>query len=66
MQSILAFRGLETMHANGKVSAELTRLAQVDNQLMLGLTKEAQRDARTLKTITIVTMAYLPGSFVSV
>ncbi|KAL9078394.1 MAG: hypothetical protein Q9157_002689 [Trypethelium eluteriae] len=66
MQSTLAFRGLEALYSSGKASAELTHLAQADNRLMLRLTQEAQRDARTLKTITIVTMVYLPASFASV
>ncbi|KAF2230727.1 hypothetical protein EV356DRAFT_323727 [Viridothelium virens] len=65
MQSTLAFRGLEALYSSGKASAELTHLAQADNRLMLRLTQEAQRDARTLKTITIVTMVYLPASFAS-
>lgn len=33
---------------------------------MVELTKKAQMDARTLKTITILTLIYLPASFVAV
>jgi hypothetical protein len=33
---------------------------------MVELTEKAQRDARTLKTITILTLIYLPASFVAV
>ena len=41
-------------------------LAQSDNNLMVDLTKKSAADARTLKTITILTLIYLPASFVSV
>ena len=66
MQNALGLQSLETLRENTKTSTKLTELAQKDNQLMLKLTAEAQRDARTLKTITLLTMAYLPASFVSV
>lgn len=48
------------------MSIKIMSLAQSDNQLMVDLTKKAQNDAKTLKTITILTMVFLPASFVSV
>lgn len=41
-------------------------LARSDNELMVKMTKKSVADARTLKTITILTLVYLPASFVSV
>jgi hypothetical protein len=44
----------------------MAELAKSDNDLMLKMTKKSVADARTLKTITILTLVYLPASFVSV
>jgi hypothetical protein len=66
MQDIIAFRGLEALNTSSTNTIEIARLTQSDNELMLDLTRKSQRDARTLKTITILTMIYLPASFVSV
>ena len=48
------------------MSTEMARLAQSDNKLMIDLTTKSREDAQTLKTITILTMIYLPAAFVSV
>ena len=48
------------------MSTEMARLAQSDNKVMLHLAAKSREDAQTLKTITIVTMIYLPAAFVSV
>src|SRR5881394_1632321 len=66
MQDIIAFRGLEALRTSSAMSTEIAQLAQSDNKLMLSLTTKSQRDARSLKTITILTMIYLPASFASV
>ncbi|KAH8655059.1 hypothetical protein BGZ60DRAFT_546694 [Tricladium varicosporioides] len=66
MQNIIDFRGLEALKTNSEMSTEISRLAQSDNKLMLANAKKSQKDARTLTTITIFTMIYLPASFVSV
>jgi hypothetical protein len=66
MQNIIAFRGLEALKTSSAMSTAMARLAQSDNKLMLDLTAKSRQDARTLKTITILTMIYLPASFVSV
>lgn len=47
-------------------ASKMAQLAAVDNSVMLELSKKAQRDSRTLKVITILTLLYLPASFVSV
>lgn len=54
------------MQTSNKRAERLAELAQDDNDLMVELTKQSAADARTLKTITILTLIYLPASFVSV
>jgi hypothetical protein len=44
----------------------MTEIAKEDNDMMVELTRKSQADARTLKSITILTLFYLPASFVSV
>ncbi|KIW06545.1 uncharacterized protein PV09_02975 [Verruconis gallopava] len=65
MQNIIAARGLYALQHNGQITTGIMRLAQSDNKMMLDFSRKAQNDARTLKTITILTMIYLPASFVS-
>lgn len=65
MQNIVAFRGLDALQTGSNMTIKIMSLAQSDNQLMVDLTKKAQNDAKTLKTITILTMIFLPASFVS-
>ncbi|ORY06762.1 hypothetical protein BCR34DRAFT_571097 [Clohesyomyces aquaticus] len=65
MQDILSFRGLDALKLSSENSNEMARLADIDNKNMVELTKKSQRDAQTLKKITILTMVYLPASFVS-
>ena len=66
MQNIVAFRSLDALQTGSDMTIKIMGLAQSDNQLMVDLTKKAQNDAKTLKTITILTMVFLPASFVSV
>jgi len=58
MQNIIDFRGLEALKTSSAMSTELSRLAQKNAE-------KSQKDARTITTITIFTMIYLPASFVS-
>ena len=66
MQNIIAARGLNELQHSSKTTTNIMQLAQMDNKVMIDLGRQAQSDARTLKTITILTMVYLPASFVSV
>ncbi|KAF8534590.1 hypothetical protein BDD12DRAFT_983751 [Trichophaea hybrida] len=50
-RTILDFRALET--------------ARRDSELIVGISKDTQRDARALKTITLLTLVYLPATFVA-
>jgi hypothetical protein len=59
MQNIIDFRGLEALKTSSVMSTEISRLAQKNAE-------KSQKDARTITTITIFTMIYLPASFVSV
>lgn len=62
----MSTRSLETLYTSSNTTAEIAQLAQEDNKIMLNLSAEGRRDSRTLKTITVLTLAYLPASFVSV
>jgi hypothetical protein len=66
MQETIAYKGLQALQATSANSIKISELAQQDNQVLLGLAKKSQKDAKTLNTITILGMIYLPASFVSV
>lgn len=48
------------------IMKRLSRLTVSEGNLMLKLTEKTIREARTVKTITLVTLIYLPASFTSV
>lgn len=48
------------------IMKRLSRLTVSEGTLMLKLTKKTIHEARTVKTITLVTLIYLPASFTSV
>ncbi|KIW11260.1 hypothetical protein PV08_10560 [Exophiala spinifera] len=66
MQKIIAFRALAALKTSSSMSTEIARLAQSDNKIMVDLATKSRDDAQILKTITILTMIYLPAAFVSV
>ena len=63
---MLSFRMLKALQDNNKQTAELQRLTRDDKKVVSQLTEEASEDAKTLKTITILTLIYLPATFVAV
>src|ERR1700712_1848875 len=65
MQNIIAARGLYALQESGQATASIMRLAQIDNKRMVRFSRKAQNDARVLRTITVLTMVYLPASFVA-
>jgi hypothetical protein len=66
MQNIIAARGLNALQDGSRTTTGIMQLAQEDNKMMLKFSKQAQDDTRILKTITVLTMVYLPASFVAV
>ncbi|KAF2111930.1 hypothetical protein BDV96DRAFT_580879 [Lophiotrema nucula] len=66
MQDIISFRGLDALRNSSENSNEMARLAEIDSKNMVKLTTKSQKDAGTLKKITLLTMIYLPASFVAV
>jgi hypothetical protein len=62
----LDFHAAAATQVSARKSQQMTELAKEDNDLMFELTRKSQADARTLKSITILTLFYLPASFVSV
>lgn len=65
VRSILDWKALETLQASSRTSAELAQLARDDSVVSNHLARKATQDARTLKSITILTLVYLPASFVA-
>jgi len=56
----------QALQNSSRTTAELTGLAREDAKVNIEIAKKSTQDARTLKTITILTLVYLPASFVAV
>jgi Mg2+ and Co2+ transporter CorA len=65
IRTILDFRCLASLQHNSRIMRDVTSLTRKENALMVQLTKKASRDTDILKTITLLTLIYLPASFVS-
>lgn len=65
VRSILDWKALETLQDSSRTTAELAQLARDDSVVSGRLAQKATQDARTLKTITVLTLVYLPASFVA-
>ena len=57
---------LNALRDNSEQTAALQRLTREDNNVTSKLTLRASEDAKTLKTITILNLIYLPATFVAV
>lgn len=66
MNNIISFRSLDDSRINSGHTAEILQLAQDENKEIMEISISAREDTKTLKTITILTLVYLPASFVSV
>lgn len=66
VRNILDVCALKALEANSRTTTDISIRAESGNRYMLDLTQKARKDARTLKTITILTLIYLPASFVAV
>ncbi|CRG91396.1 hypothetical protein PISL3812_08444 [Talaromyces islandicus] len=58
-------RSLEALEQNAYITTEVSQQTQAGNQITLEIAKKAYKDAHTLKMITIVTLVYLPASFIA-
>lgn len=58
-------RSLEALEENAYIATELSQRTEAGNQLMFTIAKKSYKDAHTLKMITIVTLMYLPISFIA-
>ena len=65
VHNISEVRSLETLEQNAKIANEMSQRTEEGNQIALGITKRGYKDAHTLKMITIVTLLYLPASFIA-
>lgn len=66
IQTVLDFRAAAAVQNTSEKSNDIARLAREDNERMLDISRKAARDGRTLKSITILTLVYLPASFAAV
>lgn len=64
-QSYLDFTCLESVKASSRSMTELQRLSQEEAEILLEFTMKASRDTDVLKTLTMLTLIYLPASLVS-
>lgn len=65
VHNISEVRSLEALEQNAYVATEMSQRTEAGNQLTLGITRKSYKDAHTLKMITIVTLLYLPASFIA-
>jgi hypothetical protein len=56
----------QALQDSSRTTAELTKLARDDSKMNTIFARKATQDGRTLKSITILTLIYLPASFVAV
>jgi hypothetical protein len=47
-------------------SAYLARLSKEDSEVMRAIAVESKKDSSAMKTIAILTMLFLPGTFIAV
>jgi hypothetical protein len=66
MNSLISFRSLDASRIYSGLTADILQLAQDENKEVMKISVSAREDTKTLKTITILTLIYLPASFVSV
>lgn len=66
IRSILDALASQALQASSRTTTELAGLAREDAKINAIFAKKATLDGRTLKTITILTLIYLPATFVAV
>jgi hypothetical protein len=54
------------MAENNRTMRDIAEQGRKDGAVMTEIAKDAKRDSFAMKTISVVTMYYLPGAFVSV
>jgi len=65
IRTTLDFRCLASLQHNSRLVTEMTRLTAQENGMIVQLTRKASRDTDILKIITLLTLVYLPASFVA-
>jgi len=65
MRTMLDFRSLASLQHSTRMMTTLTRLSQHENFKIKELTQKATKDTEIMKWITLLTLVYLPASFVS-
>ncbi|KAI9678977.1 MAG: hypothetical protein M1822_007403 [Bathelium mastoideum] len=65
IRTILDFRCFMTLQNNSESMKEITSLTQLENRLIIELTRKASRDTDILKILTLLALTYLPASLAS-
>jgi hypothetical protein len=65
VHSMSEVRSLEAVEENAHIATKMSQKTEAGNELMLDISKRSYKDAHTLKMITIVTLMYLPVSFIA-
>lgn len=65
VHNISEVRSLEALEQNACMATEMSQRTEAGNRLTLEIMKKSYKDAHTLKMITIVTLLYLPASFIA-
>ena len=63
---LITQRDAQTTIRIAQEGAQIARLSREDNQLMVQIAKATMRDSSSLKTVAVLTMIFLPATFVCV
>jgi Na+/serine symporter len=66
MTALFNFKHSQALSLNSASTNRLAEASREEGRLILMLTKSSKKDSGTMRLITVITMLYLPGTFVAV
>ena len=66
IHGLLGYRNNASVSQNSANLAKMAEASGKDSQVMLALTNATKRDSGTVRLIAVITMIYLPGTFMAV
>ena len=66
INALLGYRHDASISQNTKNTVMMAQAAEKDSKTMLSLTNATKQDSKTMKLVTVITMIYLPGTFMAV
>lgn len=66
IQTLLSYRNDESISRNSDNMRQMTESAEKYSENMVLLTEATKKDSGIMKLIAVITMIYLPGTFVAV